>query len=239
LIFEIVGFRYFFGLEKLLKILNILLTYFFLVNKYFGWVFVSGSGYLDRLREFRIQSIIKSESGSTILYRAPVKSVVYDTPYTRVNQFSINLVVELYRTDLEVYVHRQLPRFSRSRSFHERADSAYLYLIRQCPYIHTLMIRERISSCTVLLLAYTGKNLRYFHVRRNGIILKCDWPKSPDWSDEFYAWLRRTSKSYKDMETEVSQILGFRWYALTDKQFKLTHVNLNYQHYYEGFEEAG
>lgn len=175
----------------------------------------------------------------TFQSRAPVKSVVYDTPYTRVNQFSINLVVELYRTDLEVYVHRQLPRFSRSRSFHERADSAYLYLIRQCPYIHTLMIRERISSCTVLLLAYTGKNLRYFHVRQNGIILKCDWPKSPDWSEEFYAWLKRTSKSYKDMETEVSQILGFRWYALTDKQFKLTHVNLNYQHYYEGFEEAG
>ncbi len=34
--------------------------------------------------------------------RAPVKSVVYDTPYTRANQADINLVVELYRTDLEV-----------------------------------------------------------------------------------------------------------------------------------------
>jgi hypothetical protein len=35
-------------------------------------------------------------------FRAPVKSVVYDTPYTRVTQADINLVVELYRTDLEV-----------------------------------------------------------------------------------------------------------------------------------------
>ena len=35
------------------------------------------------------------------------------------------------------------------------------------------MIRERVSSSTVLLLAYTGKNLRYLHVRRNAIILKC------------------------------------------------------------------
>jgi len=180
----------------------------------------------------------KHKKEMTYQTKAPVKSLVYDTPYNRANQFSINLAVELYKTDLEVYCHSGLPRFSRSRSFHERADSAYLYLTRQCPYLHTLMIRERISSSSVLLLAYTGKNLRYLHLRRNAIILKCDWPKSPDWSNEFYAWLRRSSRSYADMEREVSQILGFRWYALNDKQFKLTNVNLNFQYYYEGFEEA-
>ena len=27
-------------------------------------------------------------------------------------------------------------------------------------------------------------------------------------------------------------------YALNDKQFKLTHVDLNFQYYYDGFEEA-
>ena len=48
--------------------------------------------------------------------RAPVKSLLYNTPYSRANQFSINLAVELYRMDLEVYAHRGLPRFSRSRS---------------------------------------------------------------------------------------------------------------------------
>ncbi|XP_023347244.1 uncharacterized protein LOC111716066 isoform X2 [Eurytemora carolleeae] len=180
----------------------------------------------------------KHKKELTFQTRAPVKSIVYDTPYSKVNQFSVNLVVELYRTDLEVYCHKRLPRFSRSRSFHDRPDSSYIYLVRQCPYIHTLMIRERVSSSTVLLLAYTGKNLRYFYVRRNAIILKCDWPKSPDWSDEFYSWLRKSSKSYSDMETEVSQILGFRWFALTDKQYNLTPINVTYQHYYEGFEEA-
>ena len=71
--------------------------------------------------------------------------------------------------------------------------------------------RERISSSTVLLLAYSGKNLRYFHVRRNAIILKCEWPKSPDWTFDFWEWLKKNSKSYEDMEREVSQILGFRW----------------------------
>jgi len=55
---------------------------------------------------------------------------------------------------------------------------------------------------------------------------------------EFYAWLRKNSRSYEDMEREVSQILGFRWYALNDKQFKLTPLPLTKPYYYEGFEEA-
>ena len=41
------------------------------------------------------------------------------------------------------------------------------------------MIRERVSSSTVLLLAFTAKNLRYFYVRKNAIILKSDWPQKP------------------------------------------------------------
>ena len=60
------------------------------------------------------------------------------------------------------------------------------------------MIREIISSCTVLLLAYSGKYLRYFHVRRNAVILKCDWPKNPDWSWEFYSWLKKNSRYKKN-----------------------------------------
>ena len=63
------------------------------------------------------------------------------------------------------------------------------------------MIRERVSSATVLLLAYTGKNLRYFHVRRNAIILRCDWPKSPEWTWEFYSWLQRSSR-YQKLRTK-------------------------------------
>ena len=127
------------------------------------------------------------------------------------------------------------------RNVRRRGFFSLMLLIRlriQVWFILIQMIRERISSSTVLLLAYTGKNIRYLHIRRNAIILKCDWPKSPDWSAEFYHWLRKNSRSYSDLEREVSQILGFRWYALTDKQFKLTHVNLNFQYYYDGFEEA-
>ena len=56
------------------------------------------------------------------------------------------------------------------------------------------MVRERVSSATVLLLAFTGKNLRYFHVRKNAIVLKCDWPHNPAWDDGFYQWLRASSR---------------------------------------------
>ena len=51
-------------------------------------------------------------------------------------------------------------------------------------------------------------------------------------------YLISISRSYADMEREVSQILGFRWHALNDKQFKLTPLPLTNPYYYEGFEEA-
>ena len=71
-----------------------------------------------------------------------MKSLLYDTPYARVTQAGVDLAVELYSTDLEVFAHRRLPRFSRSSSFHSRADAAYLYLARHCPYLHTVMARQ-------------------------------------------------------------------------------------------------
>ena len=88
------------------------------------------------------------------------------------------------------------------------------------------IIRERISTSTVLLLAKTAQNLRQFHVRRNAVILKCDWPKNPDWSEGFYQWLRFISKSYEATEKEVSNILGFRWIMLPDKLFRNLYVNV-------------
>ncbi|KAJ4439641.1 hypothetical protein ANN_07769 [Periplaneta americana] len=91
------------------------------------------------------------------------------------------------------------------------------------------MVRERISTATVLLLAHTARNLQYLFVRRNAVILRCDWPQSPDWTHEFYQWLRSASRSYDATEKEVSQILGHTWYMLSDQQFKLTHINLHYR----------
>ena len=60
----------------------------------------------------KIHSIFKRETHGSKEFilpshsRAPVKSILYNTPFARANQFSINLAVELYRMDLEVYAHR-------------------------------------------------------------------------------------------------------------------------------------
>ena len=40
---------------------------------------------------------------------------------------------------------------------------------------------------------------------------------------------------FQSSDIVLLQVLGFRWYALNDKQFKLTSVNLNFQYYYEVF----
>ena len=44
-------------------------------------------------------------------------------------------------------------------------------------------------------------------------------------------------RTYEKMEKEVSNILGFRWYALNDKQFKLTHINVTAAYYFDGYED--
>ncbi|CAL4115806.1 unnamed protein product, partial [Meganyctiphanes norvegica] len=162
---------------------------------------------------------------------APVKSIIYDSPYAKIITSEIMQIVTYYGRDLEVFAHKQLPRFHIPRHFHDRVDSSLLLLVRQCPYIHTLMIRENVSTATVLLIAYTAKNLQYFYVRCNAIVLKADWPYNPEWSPEFYSWLCKSSRSYEAMEREVSQILGHRWQALTDKQFRLVNFNVDKQYY--------
>ncbi|XP_066992680.1 uncharacterized protein [Anabrus simplex] len=140
---------------------------------------------------------------------------------------SILTAIDLYRADLWVYGHQSLPRYHQPESFHERVDSLLLLLCRQCPYLHTLVICERISTSTVLLIARSASNLRYLYVRRNAVILECDWPWSPEWSPEFYQWLRSSSRSYEATEKEVSQILGYSWTMLSDRQFKLTRIDLH------------
>lgn len=76
------------------------------------------------------------------------------------------------------------------------------------------------------MIAKIAPNLRQFAVRRNGVILKCDWPRNPEWDDEYYKWLKCASKSYAATELEVSKILGYHWAMLSDKLFKKIDVNV-------------
>ncbi|XP_031350774.1 uncharacterized protein LOC116176386 isoform X2 [Photinus pyralis] len=157
---------------------------------------------------------------------APVKSILYDSPHTTQTLQLIN-AVELYRKTLTIYGHKNRPRYYRSKSFHERIDCTLLLLCRQCTSLKVLIINERVSTATLLLIAFTARNLRYLHVRSNAVIKRCDWSQNSEWEDELYIWLKTNSRSFEAVEKEISQILGYKWKMLTDKQFNNLNINLH------------
>ncbi|GAB6022305.1 hypothetical protein CHUAL_006425 [Chamberlinius hualienensis] len=157
--------------------------------------------------------------------KAPVASITYDTSYVRVWNSVILMAVDLYRDKLRSLAYLGLPKFYMPSSFHDRADSPLVYLCRQCPNLHTLVLRERISTSTVLLIVYYAKSLRRLIIRKNAIIKRADWPRNPDWSNEFYSWLCTNSRSYESLEREVSVMLGYKWTALCDITFKAYQID--------------
>ncbi|CAG9829257.1 unnamed protein product [Diabrotica balteata] len=158
---------------------------------------------------------------------APVRSLIYDSPHIGIRTDTLITAIDFYGKDLRIYGHKNIPRFHRSKSFSERMDQNLMMLIRQCTYLSTLVVTERISTTTVLLLAYYGKNLKWLFIRGNAVIIKTDWKQGPDWTDEFYSWLKTNSRSYTLVEKEVSQILGYKWKFLTDKEFKTLEFNVH------------
>lgn len=175
----------------------------------------------------RVHLAVEGRIAKEIIWQegAPVHSVVYRTPYNQVGPESALVVATYYPQDLRTYAFLGLPKFHMAKPFVDRPDSALVLLCRSCPRLETLIIRERISTATVLLLAHHGRSLRQFVVRGNAVVKKCDWPQNPEWSEEFYAWLRHTSQSYDAVCKEVSQMLGVSWTPLTDKQFKAIVLN--------------
>ncbi|KAK4023864.1 hypothetical protein OUZ56_009259 [Daphnia magna] len=161
--------------------------------------------------------------------RAPVSSILYNSRYSKVTMPSILTVVDLYRNRLKVYGHLGLPRFHTSNSFQHRIDMALITLVRECPNLHTLVIRERISTATLILLVSSANcsSLRRLYVRRNALLLRADWPRSLEWTEDYYSWLKTTSRSYEATQVEVSnQLRQPDWQALNDQQFKILKVNV-------------
>lgn len=81
-----------------------------------------------------------------------------------------------------------------------------------------LVVRERISTATLLIIATEARALRALHVRRNAVLLRCDWPME-DWDDDFRNMLKRTCKSYDLVEREISRLLGYTWTMMSDAAF--------------------
>lgn len=132
----------------------------------------------------------------------------------------LNRAIEWYRETLQLFGHTGLPKFTSPRPFTDRADPLLLMLTKECPNLHTLIIRERVSTCTLLLIADAGrKQLRDIFIRKNAVILRCDWPISPEWTKEYRRWLKSTSQSYTATEKEIGKILGKPWKMFSDKDF--------------------
>ncbi|XP_064605091.1 uncharacterized protein LOC135470209 [Liolophura sinensis] len=151
---------------------------------------------------------------------APVSAVVYSTPYSKISSNVTLDISENYKYSLQVFVHQRLPRVHGSRSFHERGDANLVMLSRQCEKLQILVVKERLSTATILLVVKNAKSLNRLYVRQNAILKKSDWPKSAEWSDEFYRWLRTSSLSLDLFIAEVSQMIGYKWRPLTDEEFK-------------------
>lgn len=163
----------------------------------------------------------------TLQPHAPVISVTYRSPKNRITSEKVIQIVDMYKYTLTNFGHELLPKYICPRSFHNRVDSLLLLMARQCPNLTSLTIREKVSTATLLLLAKTAINLRFFNVRRNAIVQKCDWPRNPEWSEEFYQWLKISSRTYESTEKEISQILGYSWTMLCDKSFKKVKIHLS------------
>lgn len=185
-----------------------------------------------RLENPGIKVHLRLESSSpnaqlTYQPNAPVHSITFCTPKERMSNEKLVQIVDMYKFTLTTYGYELLPRFTCPKSFHNRIDSMLLLMSRQCPNLTSLQIREKVSTATLLLIAKTAINLRFFHVRRNAIILRCEWPKHPEWSDDFYEWLKASSRTYEATEKEISQILGYHWSMLSDRNFKNTKIQLS------------
>ena len=167
----------------------------------------------------RLEARGRLENDLLLQERAPVHAVVYNTPYAEVSAEHVLRYADEYVRSLQIYGHRQLPRLHSSRSFQERADTSLVLLIRECPNIRTLIVRDRVSTATVLILASEAKNLQHLYVRRNAVLKRCDWPRASHWSDDHFAWLRSCSRSYEIVEQEVSRLLGETWHMLSDRAF--------------------
>lgn len=172
---------------------------------------------------------IESTSNNDITFQpnAPVYSVTYRTPKNQITSEKVIRIVDMYKYTLTTYGHELLPKYTCPKSFHNRIDSLLVLMARQAPNLMSLTVREKVSTATLLLLAKTAINLRFFHVRRRAIVQKCDWPRNPEWSDDFYEWLKTSSRTYESTEKEISQILGYKWTMLCDQSFKKIKIHLS------------
>ncbi|XP_014244110.1 uncharacterized protein LOC106663639 isoform X2 [Cimex lectularius] len=181
-----------------------------------------------RNTDMRIHLTLSSKIQTDIIWQeeAPVSTVLFDSPHCKLEPEILTRVTLWYKKSLTVFGYLGLPKYSQPKSFKERIDPLLLMLIKDCTQLETLIVRERISTATILLIVDNGPSLKNFFVRRNAVILRCDWPRNPSWDSSYYSWLRNGASSYDQTEKEVSKCFGYKWQMLSDKEFKKLDIRL-------------
>ena len=151
---------------------------------------------------------------------APVKGIVFRSPYHFLEPELTACIIEHYAGDLEIFSQEGLPRFHGSRSFEYRGDESFLRLVSCCPRLHTLVIRQRVSLATMILIAEDGNMLKTFVVRKNALLKKCEWKRSSKWSIAFYNRLRCIGRDYDIAFKEMNRLFDRKWKPCLDKDFK-------------------
>lgn len=70
---------------------------------------------------------------------APVHSIVYRTPKTKISPETMLRIIDNYKTTLTSFGHEMLPRFTSSKSFNSRCDSLLVLLARECRQLRRLV----------------------------------------------------------------------------------------------------
>ncbi|KAJ8668078.1 hypothetical protein QAD02_009741 [Eretmocerus hayati] len=159
----------------------------------------------------------------------PVHSIVLDNPNTQIPTSIILSHAMYFGSTMRIYALKGLTRYYLPKKFSKRIDETLVKFCKLCPNLHTLMIRDKISTATLLEIVSSAKSLRRLYVRRNVVIKKCDadWLICGGWSVEHHKWIKDNCHSYEKTENEVSRILGYRWYMLSEKEFADQSITLH------------
>ncbi|KAK9496475.1 hypothetical protein O3M35_013238 [Rhynocoris fuscipes] len=182
-----------------------------------------------RAPNLRVHLTLETKGDRQLMWQecAPVASILITSPHCKLEPLMLTRAVEWYRDTLELFGHIGIPRFHQAKSFNERLDPLLLMMTKECKHLNTLIIRERVSTATTILIAQHGKRLEKLYIRRNAVILKCDWPRNPSWTKDYHKWFKKTSKSYNLTEKEVAKFLRKSdWCMIEDKEFKHLSPNL-------------
>lgn len=144
---------------------------------------------------------------------APVTTIIYKSERVGLDSMGLMSHVHDYCDTLEMLAQEGLVKYRVAKSFHDRVDMNLVMLVRSSSRLHTLALRERVSTATLLVLASSAKSLKKLYVRRNAVIKRSDWASSRN--------VQSVALSYEETEKEVGKCLRDpNWKMLSDREYK-------------------